>query len=243
VDTTSFNFINAQKCLQAFSGHPKRILIAGCGQWEDAKCFNYLLDSPAEIIGVDIGPGTANHYNKPENAIYIKCDIANLPIESQSFDIAYTFATFEHVHNIRDGWQNMVNTLRPGGMLYSVSSPLWMSPYGHHKPDLFRGFPWIHLYHPNPEQLVSFCLDQKITSNDGIEMHHHINYMLAKEFFNKHPSSFYSKCASSLTGLASLTSYFDYLPSDYLEGHSQLLEMGCSAEDLLAITHNLAGFK
>lgn len=240
---SNYNLINAQKCLEAYPGRPKRILIAGCGtHCEDVKCFNKLLDSDVEIVGVDITSNIGMNY-QPANATYIRCDISELPIMSHNFDISYTFATFEHVHNIIDGWQNMINALRAGGLFWSVSSPLWMSPYGHHKADIFKDKPWIHLYHPDPEELIDYCRVENIVSTDDIDIQHHIRYMLNPQYFNKLSAAAYSDSTNSLSGLASISSSFDSISEKNLDGHDKLLEIGYSANDLLAMTHYLSGIK
>ena len=234
-----YNFVNAQQCLAACGVVPKRILVGGCGiHCEDVKAWHRLLEGRAQFVGVDIvdefyAGETIDH------AVYISADIANLPIVSKNFDLAYTLATFEHVRPIREGWQQMLNLLRPGGVLWSVSSPLWMTPYGHHKGDQFQGHPWIHLRYPDIDSLTTHCQQAGIESRDEINIVEHIKYIFNDNYFNRYSSRVYCQEAEKLQGGKIIINDFDYLPASELEGSEDLLQMGFDRNDLLALTHRL----
>ena len=238
-----WNLINAQQCLTAFGKKPERILIVGCGnKGEDAKAFNEILKGDVEIIGVDIIDDIGSDY-RVDNVTYIQQDVTELSIRSSGFDIAYSFATFEHICNLQAGWQNMLATLKSGGMLWSVSSPLWMTPYGHHKREIFEGHPYVHLRYPEVALLIDFCKKNKIIANDGIEIIHHINYMMNIDFFNKLPPTAYEEAAKQLSDCEVIWNSFDQLSRDELIGNEDLILNGFLERDLLSQTHRLTAIK
>lgn len=234
----TFNLINARQCLQAFAGKPQRILVVGCGsRGEDVKAFNHLLGSDVEIHGVDIVDDIGAHY-QASNVTYIQTDVTKFPVRSRSYDLAYSFATFEHIGGLQAAWQSMLDVLKPGGLLYTVAAPLWMSPYGHHKKNIFDGHRWVHLRYPTPEALLEWSREQGIVSPDATALHHHIKYMLDARFFNKHSSMAYLEAVSGLNGCAVVKNDFDILPNSDLAGNEDLLER-FDKRDLLATVHRL----
>jgi len=238
-----WNLPNAKQCLNAYGGHPKRILIIGCGdKGEDAKAFNELLNGEVEITGVDIIDDIGVDY-QAENVLYIQDDAMALSIRSSNFDLAYSFATFEHINNLQAAWQNMLNALRPGGMLWCVASPLWMSPYGPHKQDIFEAYPYIHLRYPDPEALKQYCQSIGLAAHDGIDIVHHIDYMMNGDMFNKHGPSAYEDAVSKLTNCKIIKNAFDELPRETIVGSEDLLQKGFSEKDLLSLTHRLHAIK
>jgi hypothetical protein len=94
----------------------------------------------------------------------------------------------EHVPDIDRGFAEMARVTRPGGVVYSQASPLWRSPYGHHKGDLFAGHPWIHLL-LDQDEILALCAAEGIGGESDIE--HHVNYMLNADYFNMRPAADY----------------------------------------------------
>ena len=133
----------------------------------------------------------------------------------------------------------MLNMLRPGGVLWSVASPLWMSPFGHHKPFLNK-YPWAHIIHPDAESLLKFAQDKCIATGDNINIEHHVAYIFDTRCFNQHPPASYSQSAESLLNAAIESNYFDYLGESGFEAQLSCLEAaGYRRTDLLALTHRL----
>jgi SAM-dependent methyltransferase len=233
------NLTNAKQCLQQFRRTPKRVLIVGCGnKCEDVRAFDELLGGQAEIHGVDVLNDTGEGY-AGDHVLYIRSDVAKLPVCSRSYDLAYSFATFEHVPQIREGWQRMVDVLRPGGMLYCVASPLWRSPFGHHKRNIFADHPYVHLRYPTPDALMAYCEQQGIKSADSVDLKHHVRYMLDDRMFNKLRAAAYTEAAAALTGCEIQRNTLDLLPQESMAGTDDLLAAGYTREDLLGNTHRL----
>lgn len=233
----SYNKHAAESCLNSLGFKPKRILVVGAGAYgEDVKILNELTGGQAEIHGVDIVQDVGSQY-KADNVCYLNCSVNEMPYVSEYFDLAYSFATFEHIKNLKDGWQSMLKVLRSGGVLYSLSSPLWHSPSGHHK-SFFTAHPWVHLAYPTPDKLLEFCIKEKIQSPDSTDIIHHINYMLHDEYFNKLKPSDYSKAAEMLVG-CEIDSKFNSIDISNYPDHENILRLGFSLEDITNITHYL----
>jgi len=240
----NYILINAKNALSFLDiSNPKKILVVGCGnRGEDVKALHELLGSNVEIHGIDILDDIGAYYPH-ENVLYLKADITNLPIFSSYYDLAYTCATFEHIKNIGLGWKNMIRVLRPGGYLYSISSPLWMSPFGHHKTDIFQNFPYCHLRFPTIDPLLNFVNKENLQSPDSTEIIHHLRYMLDETHFNKLGPDTYEAEANNLDGISILRNDFDLLPEDTISEFDDLLKVGYSKRDLLALTHLMAAKK
>lgn len=50
----------------------------------------------------------------------------------QSFDIVYSIAAFEHIHNLNACLETIHEMLCDGGILYAYFTPIWSSPIGAH---------------------------------------------------------------------------------------------------------------
>lgn len=138
----------------------------------------------------------------------------------------------------------MVNVLKPGGMIWTVASPVWTSPFGHHKTDIFKEYPYIHLKYPRPTDLLKFCEDSNIKSNDSTAIIHHIEYMLHDEYFNKLNPREYLDAADALKNISLIENKFDHVDDHFLNHAGNLLETGAyQKDDLLSITHRLCGLK
>ena len=59
-------------------------------------------------------------------------DIRHLPLFEASFDLIFTVAAFEHIHEFDKALGEMYRLLKPGGLVYSYYGPLWSSGIGHH---------------------------------------------------------------------------------------------------------------
>ena len=59
-------------------------------------------------------------------------DIRDLPLEDGDFDLIFSVAAFEHIHELDVALKEMYRLLKPGGLVYSHFGPLWSSGIGHH---------------------------------------------------------------------------------------------------------------
>ncbi len=91
--------------------------------------------------GMALGVGINNWYWSDKNPKTIKVsdniilsygDIRSIPLEDESFDIIFTVAAFEHIHQLDLALKEMYRLLKPGGIVYSLYGPLWSCGIGHH---------------------------------------------------------------------------------------------------------------
>lgn len=82
--------------------------------------------------GVDITATSFDGRARAEGVRFVQGDVAALPFGNHGFDLAYSFASFEHFRDpdavLAEAWR----TLRTGGYLYLLFGPLYTSPYGLH---------------------------------------------------------------------------------------------------------------
>lgn len=120
-----FNQINVDQALAHLDpARIDRVLVVGSGEGANVIGLRKRLGPEPLIIGVDIDIHADTLPDTP-NTLTIKTDITAEIMIGNCFDLAYSFATSEHIHDPQKGWQNMLNMLKPGGMLWCVSSPLW----------------------------------------------------------------------------------------------------------------------
>ena len=166
-----------------------KVLVVGCNTGKDCMSF---IELGAQGFGLDVVPMLGRIFNiLILNIIKTLLRICHLKtIRSTQFFAA----TMEHVPNINSGFKEMARVTRQGGHIYSIAAPLWNSPYGHHRLDLFDGYPWVHLLY-SKQEIIDLYLEKKLGPLTSEELKNHVEYMLHPQFFNKHPSSaYYDAC-------------------------------------------------
>ena len=166
-----------------------------------------------------------------------------LVVAGDSFDLVYSFATMEHVPDIAAGYAEMARLLKPGGVLYSMASPLWYSPYGHHM-GCFQGHPWVHVAFDH-EGVLDYARANGIDGERGRSLEHIVNYMLDQRHFNKTPAAEY---VAALQGLPRITLLENELlrEDEALLSHPvarQALALGYTPDQLLPVTHRVIAGK
>ncbi len=127
-----------------------RVLEVGCGY---AQLMGLVIQSQpqlAEIVGVNY-PDISVEAPSPKARVHVM-DAAAMSFEDSSFDLVYSLATFEHVHDFSKTLGEIYRVLKPGGQLIAKWSPLWNSFNGHHYGPTLSGpdhheieLPWAHL--------------------------------------------------------------------------------------------------
>jgi len=85
---------------------------------------------------------------------FVEADAARLPLQDESFDVVYSYNTFEHVAQPDAALSEATRVLRPGGRLYLDFGPLYFSPFGLHAYDVIS-VPYCQLLFA-PETLTDF---------------------------------------------------------------------------------------
>ena len=128
-----------------------------------------------------------------------------------------------------------------GCYLYTVAAPLWGSPYGHHKKNIFKNFPWVHLLHPSKDQMTTALQDEAEFS----ELKKHIGYITNPKFFNMTMASKYLSESKKLSNLNVLK---NELKQTDVNIHpkatiSRLKKLGYSDIDISTISHTFIAKK
>jgi SAM-dependent methyltransferase len=220
-----------------FAGAPASVLVVGANVGED--CARFAALGAAEIHGLDVIPNVGEAFQDPR-AIYHRAGIENSGLPSGSFDLVFATATMEHVHNIEAGFAEMARLTKPGGVVWSLASPLWFSPYGHHMA-CFEGHPWVHLLY-DENGLRNYARDHAIQP-PGIE--DTIRYIYDADPFNRRPARDYKGAVERLSNITVIENKLykvDPRPLDSPLGQGAL-NKGFDRLELLSETHYVAARK
>lgn len=114
------------------------------------------------------------------------------------FDLAFSIACFEHISRLPKALERIHRTLKPGGKLFALFSPIWSAHDGHHLPGITdatgRHFnfgrspipPWGHLM-ASPSELYRFLLDHTDAAAAEEMVYYvyhapHINRLFAEDY-------------------------------------------------------------
>jgi SAM-dependent methyltransferase len=74
-----------------------------------------------------------------DRIILSSSEIGNLPVRDESFDLIYSIATYEHIHDLPGALAEMHRLVKVGGLVYAIFGPIWTSLVGHHLWFDYRG--------------------------------------------------------------------------------------------------------
>lgn len=230
-----YNLIHVKLAAEYVAISKAKVLVVGCNTGKD--CMSFIKLGAPKVFGLDVVPNVGSDFQHSDIEYY-QNSVEDMPFEDNTFDLVFCFATMEHVPDISSGFEEMARVTRQGGYVYSIAAPLWNSPYGHHKPDLFDGYPWMHLLYSRQE-IIDFYLEKKLGPLTKEDLKIHVDYMLNPQFFNKHPSSAYYDACKKLNPFIVYRNGFDYLPEDSIKPNveSKLKVKGYSKKELLVVNH------
>ena len=126
----------------------KRLLEIGAGGGEVCRLLLERKPSIERIIGIN------HRHVVPEGdpgCDLVVMDACELGFADESFDLVYSLATFEHIHDLPGALAQMRRVLVPGGLVVSVWSPIWNGFNGHHYGSMLGhpddsdiNLPWAH---------------------------------------------------------------------------------------------------
>lgn len=73
----------------------------------------------------------AKHRNK-KNCYVFCADVCLAPLEDGLFDVVYMNDVIEHMQDVKGLFNEAFRVLKPGGVFFSASGPLWEGGTGHH---------------------------------------------------------------------------------------------------------------
>lgn len=224
----SYNRRHARDAARLVNIGSAKVLVVGANTGED--CREFIALGAKEVHGLDVLENVGSAFPH-QRVVYHRQSIECTDLPSQSFDLVYSVATMEHVPDIAAGYAEMARLVKPGGAVYSVASPLWFSPFGHHMAGLEQ-HPWIHIVF-NEQQIADYVRKHAI---DGIS--HNVPYMMNPDFFNRRKASEYAAATKNI-GLR--VKHNDLLrENEGLLSHPlgiSALKLGLSKEELLPVTH------
>ncbi len=236
-----YNQIHVNRAASLVPVKHSRVLVIGCNTGRDCGLFRKA--GAPFVCGLDVVDEIGRDC-RMDGITYVQASAEKMPFGDSEFDLVYSFATMEHVPDIHRAFSEMARVLALGGYIYSVASPLWNSPYGHHKPDIFNGYPWIHLTHKR-DDILELCRLEGIQSPNSIPLSDHVDYMLNPEFFNMLPAATYISACASLQDLKIIRNNCEQLPNEALskEIESKLSQSGINREECLSVTHTVIARK
>ena len=89
---------------------------------DEAKVDEALLDEVLRASGVA----------RPPNVQFAQHPAGRLPYSDGTFDVVFTWSVAEHVADLRSFFSETFRCLRPDGMLFIQTWPLWWSEHGSH---------------------------------------------------------------------------------------------------------------
>jgi SAM-dependent methyltransferase len=207
----------------------KKILVIGCNDGRDCKFF---LDA-AEVHGIDICQeiGSSVIHDK---IVYFRESAESMTRPDNDYDIVFSVATMEHIHNIELAFSEIVRVTKLGGLIYCVASPLWNSYDGHHQFGVFSDYPWIHL-RLSKDEIVSYLQRHSKALNEAEGI---VNFMFS-DYFNFHPSTRYLKACEDLDVSYVIRNDLWHQGEQFLTDKilEELTIKGYEKDEILAIAH------
>lgn len=207
-----------------------KCLVIGCNRGEE--CEILYNKGVRDISGIDLIDDLGNKFQHKSVKYYHGFAENMYLFEDNTYDLVYSFATFEHVHDIKNAYKEAARITKPGGIVYIFASPLWDSPYGHHYDNIYKGYPWIHLRFDETEML-DFCAKNGIDTTAG-----NINYMLKSGEFNRRKSGEYTEACNDVLNVEIISNQLAQVDATMeKEIDKTILDKGYKLDDLLSIWH------
>jgi len=84
-----------------------------------------------KVTCFDLNPKPSEFLTK-QNITYLKGNVEEIPVESNSFDMVFSYNSFEHFLNPEKSLKEMIRVIRPNGLLYLNFGPIYNAPKGFH---------------------------------------------------------------------------------------------------------------
>jgi len=216
-----------------------RILVVGCGTGRD--CKHFVEAGAKHTRGLDIDSNIGRDFQH-HSVKYFSGSAEAMPFEDGSYDFVYSVATMEHIHHIDQAFSEMIRVTCEGGLIYSFAAPLWNSREGHHMPELFGFYPWMHLS-LSQEEILRHCRQNNIVNPDH-DVSHDVEFMFS-DYFNFLPAQRYVDVCSTLPVSEVLQNTLWQESEDFLTEpvFRDLQKRGYSKAELLSVSHTFVGRK
>jgi SAM-dependent methyltransferase len=255
----------AQQCRQQFPWSEvshRRVLVVGCGKgWDCGEFIEF-----GEVHGLDCCRDLGRDFTHPK-VTYFKESAEAMSRPDNFYDLVFSVATLEHIHDLPAAFGEIYRVTKPGGLIYTVAAPLWHSAEGHHLNylGLFSEFPWIHL-RLSPWELRDYICTHKtlaqlqgwidiLTQEDLLtvplvagEIGSYADNLVAflgSDYFNQLPPQAYETAAGRLPVQRLICNTFWQDGAAWLtpEILTTLSAKGFTKDDLLSVSHTYGAIK
>lgn len=116
-------------------------------------CFDGMVCAALQQQGkrataTDLSPEGFDERLESAGVAHFAMDAADLQFEDDSFDFVFSYDAFEHISDPAAALREALRVCRPGGSIFLVFGPLYMSPYGLHAYQ-YVPVPYCHLLFPD----------------------------------------------------------------------------------------------
>ncbi len=117
-----------------------RLLDIGCGRGENLLVANEY--GVKFALGIDYNPECRKVFEEFKNGLqpsevintdYLSCDLLNANLESDSFDVVTSIASFEHFDDPEGVLNSCHRVLKRSGVFFANFDPIFPSPFGAHR--------------------------------------------------------------------------------------------------------------
>jgi len=189
-------YIEKLKTFSAIDG--RDVAVLGCSFGRECELF--IKEGANSVVGFDTDHKIGQNF-KHDAVSYYQRSVSACGFTDETFDIVFSAAVFEHVHDVLGAFKEAVRICRPNGTVMIISSPLWQSPYGNHLVRQLERLPWCHLLF-TPNELSRAIQEEhpEIIDEPGA-----IEEITEKVFdpvyFNRYPPSVYCDSVDHLHGI------------------------------------------
>jgi SAM-dependent methyltransferase len=230
-------YLSKLKALTPIAG--RNVAVLGCSF--GLECQMMVREGANAVVGFDLNPLVGQNHADPR-ITYHNRSITATGEPAGAFDIVYSAAVFEHVHDLPGAMAESVRICKPGGLVFILSSPLWFSPYGNHMVASLEALPWCHLLF-SPSALREEILKVlPAMADQPSKLESIVNHVHDPLYFNRLPPASYAAAVDLLQNVDIIGNVFwptavaPHLSEIYLP---RCLDRGFPEKDLLCGAHFL----
>jgi ubiquinone/menaquinone biosynthesis C-methylase UbiE len=106
------------------------VLEIGCG--DGILCSQLSSICGKNCTALDITATGQHPYANKKEVNFIIADAAQLPLPDDSFELVFSYNSFEHIKNPGKAFHEALRVCRPGGFIFLSFNPLFCAPNGYH---------------------------------------------------------------------------------------------------------------